>query len=144
MESRTVRRAVLAGGFLVAVAATAWFFLRPAMQPTATGRPVRVYAPTGVRIKVEVVNATRTRGLARRATLFLRDAGFDVVRVTTDTARRDTTLVLDRSGHPDWASLVAKALGGAPVQSRPDSSRYLDVTVLLGTSWRPPSEPFYP
>jgi len=129
---------------LLVVAGAIWFVRRPTVQPTAAGRSVRVYAPSGVRIKIEVVNATRTRGLARRATLFLRDAGFDVVRVTTDTARRDTTLVLDRSGHPDWASLVAKALGGARVQARPDSSRYLDVTVLLGASWRPPSEPFYP
>jgi hypothetical protein len=30
------------------------------------------------------------------------------------------------------------------VESRPDSSRYLDVTVLIGSSWRPPAEPFYP
>ena len=135
---------MLAGGLLLAVGLGAWFVLRPAMQPTAAARPPRVYAPKGVRIKIEVVNATRTRGLARRATLFLRDAGFDVVRVTTDTAQRDTTLILDRSGHPDWASRVAKSLGGARVESRPDSSRYLDVTVLLGTSWRPPSEPFYP
>jgi hypothetical protein len=132
------------GALLLVVTVAAWIFLRPSMQPTAPGRPARVYAPKGVRIKVEVVNATRTRGLGRRATLFLRDAGFDVVRVTTDTARRDTTLVLDRSGHPDWATLVAKALGGARMQSRPDSSRYLDVTVLLGASWRPPAEPFYP
>jgi hypothetical protein len=27
---------------------------------------------------------------------------------------------------------------------RRDSSRYLDIAVLLGTTWRPPSEPFYP
>jgi hypothetical protein len=144
VESRTLKRGVVAAGLLLAAAAAAWRYLPPMMQPTAAGRPPRVYAPEGVRIKVEVVNATRTRGLARRATLFLRDAGFDVVRFTTDTARRDTTLVLDRSGHPDWAARVAKALGGARVESRPDSSRYLDVTVLLGTTWRPPSEPFYP
>ena len=30
------------------------------------------------------------------------------------------------------------------VESRPDSSRYLDVTVLIGSSWRPPAQPFYP
>jgi hypothetical protein len=32
----------------------------------------------------------------------------------------------------------------APVVSRPDSSRYLDVTVLIGADWRPPSLPFHP
>jgi hypothetical protein len=106
------------------------------------GRPVR--APNDTRIRVEVMNATKTRGLARRATAYLRDRGFDVVAVGTVSEARDSTLVLDRSGHPEWAQLVARALGSARVESRPDSSRYLDVTVLLGTSWRPPAEPFYP
>jgi len=103
-----------------------------------------IRAPEGVRVRVQVVNTTTTRGLARRATLYLRDRGFDVVEMGSDGPARDVTLVLDRSGHPEWARLVAAALGGATVESRPDSSRYLDVTVLLGGAWRPPPEPFYP
>ena len=103
-----------------------------------------VRAPAGTRIRVQVLNATRTRGLARRATMHLRDRGFDVVEMGTDQTPLDSTLVLDRSGHPEWAQLVARALGGGRVLSRPDSSRYLDVTVLLGATWRPPAEPFYP
>ena len=105
-----------------------------------------VRAPEGVRVRVEVLNATSTRGLARRAMRQLRDAGFDVVDMGTApvSARRDTTLVLSRSGHEDWAALVAEALGGARVEARPDSSRYLDVTVLLGATYRPPAETLYP
>jgi hypothetical protein len=76
--------------------------------------------------------------------MHLRDRGFDVVEIGTETQGLDSTLVLDRSGHPEWAALVAKAMGGARVEARPDSSRYLDVTVLVGASWRPPTEPFYP
>lgn len=105
---------------------------------------VAVLVPDGVRIKVEVLNASGIRGQARRATIALRDAGFDVVRFANDTTRRDSTLVLSRSGKDDWAALVARALGGARVQSRPDSSRYLDVTVQLGADWRPPTKPFRP
>jgi len=101
-------------------------------------------APTGVRVRVQVLNATRTRGLARNATRYLRDRGFDVVEVGTERTPRDSTLVYDRSGHPDWAARVARAMGGARVEARPDSSRYLDVTVLIGRSWRPPTEPLYP
>jgi hypothetical protein len=104
--------------------------------------PERV-APPGVRIKVEVLNATGTRGLARRATLFLRDRGFDVVASGTSKEQRGETLVIDRSNHPDWARLVAEVMS-APMESRPDSSRYLDVTVLIGANWRPPARPFYP
>jgi hypothetical protein len=101
-------------------------------------------APAGVRVRVQVLNATRTRGLAREATRHLRDRGFDVVESGTTSPVRDSTLVIDRSGHPEWARLVAAALGGARVEASPDSSRYLDVSVLLGRSWRPPSEPLHP
>jgi hypothetical protein len=120
---------------------------REALTPTGPTLPFRrdARAPEGVRIRVEVLNATKTRGLARRATRHLRDRGFDVVDVGTMSQQLDTTLVLDRSGHPDWARLVADALGGAArVVERPDTSRYLDVTVQIGASWRPPTKPFYP
>jgi hypothetical protein len=103
-------------------------------------------APDGVRVRVQVINATNIRGLARRATQVLRDRGFDVVEAATGAQAQllDSSLVLDRSGHPDWAKRVAAALGGARIESRPDSSRYLDVTVLVGGTWRPPPLPFYP
>jgi hypothetical protein len=122
-----------------------WTYTRrpAAARPAAQERP-RPVVPEGTRITVEVINSTRTRGLARRATLYLRDLGFDVVRFTTDTARRDSTLVVDRSGHPEWAELVGRALGGARVETRLDSSRYLDVSVFVGASWRPPAQPFHP
>ena len=121
-------------------------FTRPSAESQtspAADVPPDARAPAGVRIKVEVLNATATKGLARRATLFLRDRGFDVVGSGTTRPARDSTLVLDRSGHPEWAKLVARALN-ARMESRPDSSRYLDVTVLLGGNWRPPALPFYP
>jgi hypothetical protein len=101
-------------------------------------------APAGQRIRVQILNTTTTRGLARRATRVLRDRGFDVVETGTTTPTVDTTLVLDRSGHPAWAAVVAATLQPARVLVRPDSSRYLDVTVLLGRTWRPPAEPLDP
>jgi hypothetical protein len=97
-----------------------------------------------VRIRVQVLNTTKTRGLARRATRVLRDRGFDVVEIGTTTPMLDTTLVLDRSGHAEWAATVASILQPARAVARPDSSRYLDVTVLIGRSWRPPSHPLDP
>lgn len=106
-------------------------------------RPARV-VPDSVRILVEVLNATGERGLARRGTAFLRDVGFDVVGSGNAPARTDSTVVLVRSGRMDWGALAAHALGGARVEARPDSSRYLDLTILLGPDWRPPPEPFHP
>ena len=134
---------------LALVIASAGFFLWR-RYTTSTASPgedqiagVERLVPAGVRIKVEVLNATKVRGLARRATFFLRDRGFDVVAVGTSREQRATTLVLDRSGHPAWAALAARAFN-AKTEARPDSSRYLDVTVLVGSDWHPPPLPFYP
>jgi hypothetical protein len=143
VERRTVRRlrAVALLSVIVAVMVAAVVFradtprARPAPDAASNDRE---------RVRVEVLNATEVRGLARRATQLLRDHGFDVLAVGTAGGQMDSTLVLDRSGHPEWARRVADALGGARVESRPDSSRYLDVTVLLGRSWRAPAEPFHP
>jgi hypothetical protein len=101
-------------------------------------------APEGVRIRVQVLNTTGKQGLARRATRLLRDQGFDVVDMGNGSPAMDTTVVLDRSGHPQWAASVAKVLEPATSRTERDSSRYLDVTVLLGRSWSPPPEPLNP
>lgn len=101
-------------------------------------------APDGVRVRVQVLNTTGTRGLARRATRLLRDQGFDVVDMGNGNPALDTTLVLDRSGHPEWAAAVARLIKPATSRTERDSSRYLDVTVLLGRSWNPPPQPFNP
>jgi len=132
--------AALVLGFLGWIAWREW--AKRAAEAERYG-PADARAPKGTRIKVEVLNATRTRGLARRATRYLRDRGFDVVGSGTASEQRDSTLVLDRSSHPEWAYLVGRAMK-ARVAAQPDSSRYLDVTVILGSDWRPPSKPFYP
>ena len=138
---------VVASGILLlaAVIVTRTALRRPGalIDRRAAARP-DVTAPERTRVRVEVLNATTVRGLARRATMYLRDRGFDVVEIGTASEQHDSTLVFDRSGHPEWAKNVADALGGARVEARPDSSRYLDVTVLLGRSWRAPTKPFYP
>jgi len=136
---RLVVVALVAAGLLGAGAVTLARGTQRARRPPSSER-----APDSVRVRVQVLNGTKVRGLARRATMYLRDRGFDVVDVSTIDSPRDTTLVLDLSGHPDWANRVARALAPARVVARRDSSRYLDVAVVLGTSWRPPAKPFYP
>lgn len=118
----------------------------PAPPPARVATPVdsSIRAPAGVRVKVEVLNATRNRGLARRVTLYLRHRGFDVVAMGTSARQQSNTVVLDRSRHPEWATLIAQVLRADTVQERPDTSRYLDATVLIGTDWAAPALPFYP
>jgi hypothetical protein len=135
----------LAGVVMLSAGAMVWGAQRPESGGQKPDAPKRERAPEGVRIRVQVLNGTKTRGLARRATMLLRDRGFDVVEVGTVTSSRDTTVVLDLSGHPDWARRVARALGSATrVETRADSSRYLDIAVVIGSSWRPPTEALHP
>jgi hypothetical protein len=151
MERHAMRRwHVLVGVLVLAIVATAAVIVqqrgnqRTNARAAGLLRVTEVRAPEGVRIRVQVLNATKTRGLARRATMLLRDRGFDVVENGTLSQQRDTTLVLDLSGHPDWANRLAQIFAPAKVTARADSSRYLDVAVVIGSTWRPPSQPFYP
>jgi hypothetical protein len=135
---------VLIAAFLIACGAVARLYLRSHPRSRAANSKVERVVPDGAHIRVEVLNATDTKGLARRAMLVLRDAGFDVVFFGNTTERADTTRILDRSGHADWAALASKAMGRAKAVELPDSSRFLDLTVLVGRNWTPPLEPLYP
>ncbi len=140
------RRALVLGVAVVLGMALGGWYWRARVQagPSAGAAPPDLTVSGRDRIRVEVLNATRIRGLARRGTFVLRDRGFDVVSIGTSAQQSDSTLVLDRSNHPEWAARVARALGGARVEARPDSTLYVDVTVLLGRTWRPPPEPLHP
>ncbi len=145
------RLVVFAIALLVIVVTGAAWVVRALRSPSTTSTLAAVLpheelprAPEGVRIRVQVLNTTTTHGLARRATRLLRDQGFDVVDMGNAAPALDTTLVLDRTGHPEWAAAVAKVVKPASSRTQRDSSRYLDVTVLLGRSWRPPPQPFDP
>ena len=148
----TLTRRWLIGALSVAVVGVAVAIWTARTRPTpVAATPLarlvakkEVTAPANARVRVEIINATKTRGLARRATRLLRDRGFDVVTYATSDRTQDSTVVLDRSNHLEWARLVGEALGGTRVEARPDSSRYVDVTVVLGVSWRPPPQPFSP
>ena len=139
---------IVAAVLLLVVLAGAGVVLRSRDESTpvlqAFRAPVHVRAPAGVRIRVQVLNTTKTRGLARSATRLLRDRGFDVVELGTASPTIDTTIVLDLSGHPEWAASAAQVMAPAITRARPDSSRYLDVTVLIGSTWRPPTQPLDP
>ena len=143
-----MRRLLLAAGaallVIVLSAGAVVMHARRAPSPLLAALDDTPRAPEGVRIRVQVLNTTRTRGLARRATRLLRDRGFDVVDIGNVAPTIDTTVVLDLSGHPAWADAVANVMAPARTKVRADSSRYLDVTVLIGSTWRPPAQPLYP
>jgi hypothetical protein len=93
----------------------------------------------GNRIRVEVLNAGGVPGMAADATDHLRSLGFDVVYYgNARTFDREETAVLDRSGSPEAARAVARALGVTDAEEALDPGLLVDVTVLLGSGWRVP------
>lgn len=82
---------------------------------------------------VEVLNTTRTDGVAREVTRRLRGAGIDVVYYGTDWSLSvDSTQIVIRSGDSAAALAVRRALGFGRLVWEPDPKLLLDATVLLG------------
>lgn len=102
-------------------------------------------APAGVRVIVRVLNSSGNRGYARKATLVLRDFGFDVVEYGTapDSGLAQTQVQIN-TGKPQWGERVLRALGTGVITTVPDSSHYVDLTVLIGRDWVPPANPLRP
>jgi hypothetical protein len=111
--------------------------LRSAPEPEPS--PVEVPRPLG-RITIEVLNGTHRQGAARTATRILRRQGLDVVFLGNADSLADSTRVLARRGDLARARHVAKALGGGVVRVEVDTFRRVDVSVILGEDFSPPSE----
>jgi hypothetical protein len=106
-------------------------------------RPPDPAAPAhvGGRVTVEVLNGGGRSGAAREATEQLRTQGFDVVYFgNAESFDVDSSSVVDRIGNRASASDVAQALGIRNVRSEPDSTLYVDVSVVLGKDWQPASD----
>jgi LCP family protein required for cell wall assembly len=86
---------------------------------------------------VEVWNASNRSNLAREVTQQLREKGFDVVIFGNFSTRQQRTLIIDRSGRFRPAQAVAAALQSAnsEVVCRIDTSRQVDVSVILGNDY---------
>lgn len=108
----------------------------PAEEPPAAG-----VVQVTERVRVEVLNGGGVSGVARAATQILRDAGFDVVTYqNAENFSESPSVVVDRAGRRHWAEQAALLLGIGSVESRPDSAKLLEVTVVLGQEWRPPEQ----
>jgi polyisoprenyl-teichoic acid--peptidoglycan teichoic acid transferase len=87
------------------------------------------------RATVQVWNASNRLSAAREVMIYLRQSGFDVVKIGNFSTRQSQTLVVDRSGDLRPAQAVADAMrryGNAEVVSRPMRSLHVDVDVVIG------------
>ncbi|HEY0931509.1 MAG TPA: LytR C-terminal domain-containing protein [Gemmatimonas sp.] len=150
------RRWLLAVVLLLVVAGGsgfAWWQYSQSATGTATPEPSSTVSPDdssarppgGTRVVVRIVNMSGVRGLARRATLLLRDFGYDVVDYDSQPkTERPSTEILVHKGQTDLAERLQRALGVGTFTPSNDTSRYVDLTVLLGRDWQPPTEPLRP
>ena len=93
----------------------------------------------GSAITVEVLNANGRSGDARVGTRLLRRHGIDVVFFgNADAGTLDSTRIIVRRGSAKVGEQVRAALGLGKVEIDLDSSKLLDVSVLLGTDFVPP------
>ena len=89
------------------------------------------------RITVEVLNGSGRPGLARVATRVLRQHGLDVVYLGNGPAVDSTTVVV-RRGNEQAGKTVRRALDQGRLRSVRDTTRHVDVSVLLGPDYRVP------
>ena len=89
-------------------------------------------------ITVEVLNASGRAGDARVVTRLLREAGIDVVYFgNAGEGGLDSTRIIVRRGAAKVGDRVRAALGQGRVEVALDSSKLLDVSVLLGADFAP-------
>jgi hypothetical protein len=94
----------------------------------------------GPAITVEVLNASGRVGDARVGTRLLRQAGIDVVYFgNAAESGLDSTRIIVRRGAGKVGEQVRAALGQGRVEVQLDSSKLLDVSVLLGADFSPTS-----
>ena len=94
----------------------------------------------GPAITAEVLNASGRAGDARVGTRLLRDAGIDVVYFgNASESGLDSTRIIVRRGAAKVGERVRAVLGQGRVEIQLDSSKLLDVSVLLGADFTPPS-----
>jgi hypothetical protein len=133
MRLRTIGVVAVVAAVLVLVVSLIAGLRSDVPAPAVTPAQPRV---DGERLRVEVLNGAGIAGLAREATRLLRDRNFDVVYFGNAGGEpRDSSVVIDRVGRPQEAANVARALGIPRVESQPDTTLYLEATVILGKDW---------
>jgi len=104
-------------------------------QAIAANASNEFVAPDSLSVTVEVLNGTKTPGLANRARELFQSYDLEVMPVgNADNDQYQNTVVLDRKGKLDDARKVADLIKCIRVYSKPDSQmdQAVDVTVILG------------
>jgi hypothetical protein len=112
------------------------FLVGPPVDPTLDNN-IEKLSVTEV-IQINVLNASKVKGLAGEIRDYLRSKGFDVVDVGNYTGDCDSSFVIDRLGDMSSAKKVAFALGipDSLIFQDIDSSLFLRGTVVIGKNYK--------
>ncbi|NNE34992.1 MAG: LytR C-terminal domain-containing protein [Rhodothermales bacterium] len=138
MSSRFVLNIVLATVLVVAgvlLFALVTRFAAPRVDPMRVSNPGQL---AGRVIQVEILNGSGIDDLAADTRNYIREHGFDVVKVGNYTrSDMDSSIVIDRVGDLESAKKVANILGIAHtrVLQEIDLDVYLDASIILGMDY---------
>lgn len=137
LEQPVRRLALIGAGVLL----LAFLAVRYGSRPSALADHAFPVPGEPERLLVEVLNGSGKAGLARTATRVLRRGGLDVVFFgNAEGGETAVTQLLVRRGDSTAARRAARLLGVGTMEWQPDSTRRVDVTVILGTDYTPPAE----
>ncbi len=109
------------------------------------GRKVYLPVYSGERlnriVKVEVWNATERKDLAYDVQRRLREYGIDAVRWGNFGIYKKYTTVIDRLGDVELAHKVARIVGSSVVKTEIDKTRFVDLSIVLGSDYVGFNEP---
>ena len=94
--------------------------------------------PTYSNVVVEIFNASGKANLAGQMRRVLTKNSFDVIKIGNYDAnsKYEKTLIIDRMGELSKAHQIADAIGAKEVITKIDSTRGVDVTVIIGRDWK--------
>ncbi len=88
-------------------------------------------------VVAEVWNASGKKGYARQMTDYLRKRNVDVVRFGNYGVYKRYTQIISRKGELKPAREVAKIIGCRNIKTELDSSRMVDINVVIGKDFKP-------
>ena len=107
-------------------------------QPKPAPKPVLEEPVALPKIHIEVLNGCGADGVATRLSDRLREHGLDVItQGNAENFNFPDTIVIDRTGKPDYARQVANLLGTKNhiQQMTPDPFRIEEVTIVIGRDY---------
>ncbi len=88
-------------------------------------------------IRVEVLNATGERHLARIVSMELRRKGFDVIHFGNADDTLDYTIIFDRkSPEKKYAKILARSIGCKRIRFEPDPQKLCEVSIIIGKDYK--------